>query len=423
MSTESNEGHDSRQPKKKPIDPRNLPPQIQNLQKKMEHNLGLVRVLDYMANEPFDLIYQQKTMDTYKTRLFAPFSQPNEADDQKSRLLREDFNQLKIEEKFDSLIKKTEGIALSHGLKEPYAKKIQKTMGIFTIVIVGLLIVSMAVDFGPAGQYVTFIMMMGMCFGSKFIQKNAMLKWAALKKVMVKDLLDLDLEEVKSIKLFIQYVLDDVRDRLLENHLPLQTLNFVMISSDYDNLQVIRIQNVSGTEKKIVQFTYPEGVEPFEVPDNFQSPISRNVAQAIGNTSVSSIAEDDDNDLFVILKNAIFNEDSLLVDFEKVYGKKIIQKGIEEMLNNSDFDKVNDITLLLPNSVQEDILCECSEPVQIKSLKNATLNMDKAHFEFFLGIGEKCPVCSKNPFVIIASPGNQEVPEEFEEIFGQSTFQ
>ena len=64
----------------------------------------------------------------------------------------------------------------------------------------------------------------------------------------------------------------------------------------------------------------------------------------------------------------------------------------------------------------EDIKCDCEEPVKFQDFKSCESILHQ-HFEYFLIVGEKCTKCSKNPFIIFNSPGNEEIPSGLKQLF------
>ncbi len=392
--------------------------QIQ-IQQQIERELGLARFLDYVVNEPFELIYQSALMDKYQSQLIEPIfgDQTKEHElDGKHIQLKEDFTQLEIEKKYKSLIKKSEKIAEKEaGLKAPYLNKIKKlSLSIISVTFVALLI-GMAVDNTGTIQSLYIPIALVLCFFPRLLQKIYLNKWTELKKELEKKLIEERKDELDDVKMFIQYILTDVRERLLENHLPLQVINFMLLSQDYENVKIVTTQNMRSRQHYILQFEYPEGMQPFEIP--------KQLVEKMGTTGSNQVGTDDENDDFVILQNPKFDEEGAIISYELVYPKPITIEGIEQLLDSVEFISVDKPELVIPNYTNNtEIKCRCGEPIRFSALKTAVSDITGERFEFYFGIGKKCK-CGKNPFVLFTSPGNEKTPTELEDIFGQVKFE
>ena len=74
-------------------------------------------------------------------------------------------------------------------------------------------------------------------------------------------------EEIMILKTFTGEVLNNIRSGLLDMKVPLQLIKFVLHSRDYENLNLINQRNVRGTSQYFFSFEYPEGMEPFPIPE------------------------------------------------------------------------------------------------------------------------------------------------------------
>ena len=93
-----------------------------------------------------------------------------------------------------------------------------------------------------------------------------MKKWNVFKEKNKTILREKNNDDMENLHTFIQEIIDDVRDRLLANKLPLQLVNFVLFSKQYHNVKLVREQNINGTITCIYELEYPEGVTPFPFP-------------------------------------------------------------------------------------------------------------------------------------------------------------
>ena len=90
-----------------------------------------------------------------------------------------------------------------------------------------------------------------------------MKKWNVFKEKNKTILREKNNDDMENLHTFIQEIIDDVRDRLLANKVPLQLVNFVLFSKQYHNVKLVREQNINGTITCIYELEYPEGVTPF----------------------------------------------------------------------------------------------------------------------------------------------------------------
>jgi hypothetical protein len=136
-----------------------------------------------------------------------------------------------------------------------------------------------------------------------------------------------------------------------------------------------------------------------------------------GTYGKSGIPEDDDNDQFIVLKNAVFDDEGLLTEFNQALLPKDQEPFVEALLGGTKFNDIENPEYVIQNFKEnEDIKCDCGEPVKFQDFKSCESILHE-HFEYYLIIGEKCTKCKKNPFIIFNSPGNKEVPSGLKQLF------
>lgn len=389
-----------------PKDPTNL--QFQEI---LEKELGIIKVYDYAINYPMDLIFQPKLMEKYRQELIYPLigkedePEPETADG--GRLfLREEYQRLEVEKKIDEIIGAAEEHARSKGVKSHINKQIQQfSIGIMVVSMVAYFTLIFTLGQDASRNWLIPIFLV-MCTGPQLVRVLLSRRFEKFRAAHEAQVVESQYENIQEVKIFIQDVIDDVRDRLLSKGVAMEKIQFILFSEGYSNVQFVR--NQGGTRgspmRSVYQFQYPEGMGP----------------QAVHNYGSSGIQEDEENDLFIFLQNAKFNEEGQLIDFSQKISSKSEHRFPEALLNASDFTSVDNPELVLQDFYNYDkISCECGHSVQLKSLKEcrSTLHDD---FEYYLLIGEKCTQCHQNPYILVNSPGNAEIPKGLTRIFGDN---
>jgi hypothetical protein len=372
-----------------------------------EKNLGLIKVLDYIVNRPFDLIFQNKLLQKYQAELKVPLLGAEEApeDADGGRLfLREEFETLKIENRSLQVIKTAEDIAAAHGIKKSLQKRTNTWNMIVTFGMMGIYFISMSIPSLEGIQtYIMWPFMFGLCLLPKLVGNLLKKSWEKFKATYQSEVLELESENRENLTIFTQDVLNDTRERLLNQHIALEKFQFILFGDEYDNVRFLRTQQTAkgAVPESIFQFEYPEGMAPRGTPAKYGR---------------SEIPEDEANDEFIVLKNAQFNEEGEIQEFSVHYLTPGDEDLVEALLNASKFEPVDAPVAMMPTFYENDrIECTCNELIKLKDLKNCTSKLH-ANFEFYLAVGEKC-TCGKNPFVLINSPGNERIPEGLHPIF------
>ena len=383
-----------------------VPPQKLEFKDILDKEIGLIKILDYINNSVFDLIYQKKLMDKYRNEIIKPLigeiGQESEYLDGGRLFLQEEYEKLDIEKKCDEMILSAEELAAENGVK----RHVQKNIGIISMVIMA---VSMGIFIGASSiwpEYQTYVMIpmfLIMCILPNFLRSLMMKKWQKFKDEHNQELIDMKQETVGDIKIFIQDIIDDTQDRLLTNKVSVQGIQFLLYSKDYNNLVFVRQQKSKmGESQFLVHFADPEGIGK----DNVSSTYGK-----------SGIPEDDENDQFIILKNAVFDDDGLLKEYNQVLLPKDEDAFVEALLGGTKFHDIDNPEYVISNFEEnDDIKCDCGEPVKFQDFKSCESILHEK-FEYYLIIGQKCKKCGNNPFIIFNSPGNKEIPSGLKKLF------
>ena len=245
--------------------------------------------------------------------------------------------------------------------------------------------------------------MIGVCVLPQLISKLFKKNWEKFKDTYQSEVLSMETDNRENLKIFIQDILNDTRDRLLTGNIPLEKFQFVLFADDYANVRFLRTQQTTKGQAPdaVYQFEYPEGMVPRGSPAKYGR---------------SEIPEDEANDEFIVLRDAQFNEEGEIQEFSVHYLTPEDEDLVEALLNASKIESVVTPEAMMPSFYNNDrIECSCHSLVKLKDLKTCTSRLH-ANFEFYLAVGEKC-TCKKNPFVMFNSPGNEKIPEGLHPIF------
>ncbi|MBN2157133.1 MAG: hypothetical protein JW776_13900 [Candidatus Lokiarchaeota archaeon] len=325
--------------------------------------------------------------------------------------LRAEYERLNIREAAFTIKERSEEIAKQHNIRAPYLKRFNRINLVIMAALIGTIFIFYIPTLRPYQIY-SFLLILPVCFLPNFLKKYMKKKWNEFKYMHREELQQEIYDQANKIKTFIQILLDDARDYMLEEQFPLQVLEFPLMSNDYTSLSLVRENIQEEQVQYIFRFEYPEGIEPFETPQTIKT-------GGVGKpTAVSTmdLSEDDENDLFLIIKDPKYDENGQLltddIDFVQLGFKPIV----ESLLENSLFDRIEDIDKIIPNIEEFNAIhCDCGSPVKIGEIQKVTPKSYK-EFHFYLMIGKKCEKCKTNPFVLTPLP-NMNVPEELTDIF------
>ncbi|NVM35307.1 MAG: hypothetical protein HWN81_06905 [Candidatus Lokiarchaeota archaeon] len=373
------------------------PTDIQDVEKK----LFIVRFLDYFSEEPLDFIFKDNTLNQYSKQI-TPHIEELSTKGEEDRLLKQSFESKKI---FDTVYKlkgKAEEIAISKGVKGSMDKRLRRLTLYLTAPMFALIIVSFIV---PQITYFLLPVLCVFCMAPQLIRGRVVKKWFEFKEQNKDQIYTENRADIMVLKNFTGETLDNVRARLLELKVPLQLIKFTLYSRDYENLRLLNQKNIRGTMQYFFAFEYPQGVEPFPIPQQlmqYQEPIIPEKRK-----------EEKLEKNFVVLTE-MKGKDGIINYFVPTLKDKLAD-NINDMLNNSKFNKApNDFTAIIPKySENMAIFCICGEVVEINNVQICNW---KNQFKFYLFEGEQCN-CGETVYALSLMDESAEIPEELKVIF------
>lgn len=382
----------------------------------IEAELGSVKVLDLFAEEPFEIMFNDKSVSVYQNSLFNRFFGTQNVKGLVHKFNREyltnDYEKLNIQDSIQKIKLKTEEIGSKNGKKQSGLKTEQRNSLYLMIILFGALI---STNFIPGLQnyyfYIMILMFPLICFLPNYIRKVTKKKWNDFKYLHREEIQQAVGLELDNLRKLSQLLIDDCRDFCLEHKFPLQLIQLDLFSNKYKNIKIIREDIKDGQLKYIVQMEYPEGVTPFEVPSSMQLTPSN-----VQSKKENELNAENDNDLFVLIPNLNYSSEGS-AKFENItYADQGQKKKIENLLNTCDFFKVESPEKIIPQfSDNNQLTCSCDAKIGFKDL-NIAKSSKFNEFEFYFIEGHPCYQCGKNPFVLFKKDKTI-VPNELKDIF------
>jgi len=273
-------------------------------------------------------------------------------------------------------------------------------------VTVPLLVVIMVLAFIPSIDYsFMFPILCVFCMLPQFLKGSVLRKWNRFKEENRSEIYTENRDDIAVLKSYVQEVLNNIRDKLLELEVPLQLIKFVLHSADYENLDMINQQTFKGLTQYYYTFGYPPGMEPIPIPENLQG-LNRPISTL---TKKKEKAEQN----FIVLTD-IKAKEGVITEFAPRLRKEISGK-INEMLNGSDFASAPiDFTKIIPAYGNDlNVLCQCGDIAEIMNVQICTW---KNEFQYYLFESVRCN-CGEKMYIISLTDDTHSVPEELRDIF------
>ncbi|MHA1257523.1 MAG: hypothetical protein ACTSPS_18195, partial [Promethearchaeota archaeon] len=244
------------------------------------------------------------------------------------------------------------------------------------------------------------------CMVPQFVRNSVVKKWFQFKEETRNDFYIKNRDDVLVIKSYISEILANIRAQLLELKVPLELIKFSLFTQDYADLNVINQKQLKGLKEYYVSFAYPEGMEPFPIPESLQQQYNQPIFPE-GKKRQKSEKN------FIVLTE-LKGKDGVISNFVPSL-KDNLADNINEMLSESKFSEADlKFNEIIPNySTDSPIYCLCGEVVDILSI-NVCRWKDK--FNFYLFEGAQCK-CGDKIYAISLMDEEDEVPEELQEIF------
>ncbi len=254
-------------------EPSDFAPQPAHL---LQHEFSVMVFLDYLCERPFDLIYQEKTIHQYQTRILGELVSVRPE-------IRDSWVDNRIDDGIAQVITTTEEVAAQNGFSQSIRKQ---SMKITLPILIGFFVLSFLVIFlyvpPPGFEWLTYViyaaMLLVICFLPRVVNQRLVKRWMNLaeeKGPLVKTQISSVIERFRN---FNQYLIDDVRDILAENNLDATNYRLMLFNPDYDNVRVLQEETRRGVKFYIMEIlpldssSKPEEAEEESEYDEFGSP-------------------------------------------------------------------------------------------------------------------------------------------------------
>ncbi len=375
--------------------------------KDVEAKLSIVKFLDYFSEEPLDFAFKERTINQYVKKITEKIDK-FEFGGEEDKLLKRGFEDKKILEILDKVKGKTEELAISKGINRSVDKRLRRLNLIITGPLLGVALLFFLLPiFGiNVDSFIMLPLICVFCMVPQFVRKSVVKKWFQFKEETRNDFYIENRDDVLVIKSYIAEILANIRSQLLELKVPLELIKFSLFTQDYADLNVINQKQLKGLKEYYVSFAYPEGMEPFPIPESLQQQYNQPIFPE-GKKRQKSEKN------FIVLTE-LKGKNGIITSFVPSL-KDLLADNINQMLSESKFSEADlKFNEIIPNySTDSPIYCLCGEVVDILTV-NVCRWKDK--FNFYLFEGAQCK-CGDKIYAISLMDEEDEVPEELQEIF------
>ncbi len=364
----------------------------------IEDKLFISRFLDYFVEETLDFIHRDRSIEQYMKRLTDTVSKL-EMGNEEDKLLKINYEDKKVFELVQKLKVRAEELALSKGIKTSVDKRLRRLSLIITapllVAIIGLMFIE------NLDILFLFPLLCIFCMLPQLLRSSVLKKWMRFKEENKNEVYTQNREDIMVLKSFVNDILNNIRTKLIELNVPLELIKFGLYSRDYENLQLINQRMMRGVSQFYFVFEYPEGMEPFPIPESlqqYQQPL---------------FPEKKYEKNFIVLTE-MKGKDGIIQTFVPSLKDKLA-KQINQMLNDSEFSEspLNFKEIIPDYSKEMGIYCVCGE---LANITNVQICNWKNQFKYYLFQGKQCK-CGESIYAVSVMDEQAEIPEELKEIF------
>lgn len=375
------------------------PEQMQTIERK----LFAARFIDYFTEETLDFIHKDKNLEKYIERLDEIMEDAEKAREE-DKLLTQSYEHKDIKKEIMELKKKGDKFASERGVNQAFDKKMRKWSLLITIPMIAVIILFFFIP--GVTTFIMFPILCVFCMVPTLIRNYIVKKWQSFKEENKMPFYTENREDILILKNFVSEILDNIRNQLIEMKVPLQLIKFVLHSRDYENLNLINESSQRGTTQYFYSFAYPEGVEPFPIPQELMEKYDVDLK-----ATQQHYEKPEKN--FIVLSD-LKTKDDQIISFTPTLKDEYADE-INEILNESEFEEtgktVNDI--IQNYGVDNPIYCVCGEVAQFDKIHIVNW---KDKFRFYLFVGSQCG-CGEKIYALSRIHEDDEVPESLKKIF------
>ena len=415
-SSEQSEGTEKRDKKSRRIRPvRKTQSQVLqealNIQpedlKDIEGKLSVIKFLDYVSQEPLDFAFKEREVEQYTKKVIERINNFDSTTEE-DKLLKKRFEEKRVLEAVNRIITQAEEVAQSKGVKTSIEKKRRNLNLKIMAPLLAVAAVFLILPFFniPIDYTYMLIIMCAFCIVPQFIQNSAVKKWFRFKEETRNDIYTKNRDDILVVKSYVSEVLANIRSNLLELEVPLDLIKFSLYHRDYEDLKVINQRQMRGLIEYYVSFEYPEGMEPFPIPEQLQ--------QQYNQPLFPEKKRDEKPEKNFVVLTEMKGKDGVITGFLPSLKDNFADK-INQMLTDSEFTEAElGFNKIIPNySPDLAIYCICGEVANIETVNVCNW---KNKFKFYLFEGSQCE-CGDQIYAISLIDEDDEIPEELQDIF------
>lgn len=375
--------------------------------KNIEAKLSIIKFLDYFSEEILDFIFKDRNVEQYINKIsekIEKFGLGGEED----KLLKKGFEDKKIVETVERLKVNAEALAISKGISKSVDKRLRNLSFIVSAPLLAIAVIFLILPMIgiPDTSFLMFPLLCVFCMVPQLVKSAVVKKWYSFKEENRSEIYTKNRDDFLVLKSYIGEVLANIRSNLLEMEVPLELIKFSLFNRDYENLNIINQKQLRGLTEYYVSFEYPEGMEPFPIPETLRQQYEKPL--------FPEKQKDEKPEKNFVVLTEMKGEDGVITGFIPSLKENLAEK-INQLLNDSEFtESPLKFTEIIPNySKDTAIYCICGEITEI-SVTNICNWKNK--FKFYLFEGKQCR-CGDQIYALSLMDPSEEIPEELKEIF------
>ncbi len=375
--------------------------------KNIEAKLSIIKFLDYFSEETLDFIFKEKNVDQYIKKIsekIEKFDLGGEED----KLLKKGFEDKKIVETVERLITNVEEFALSKGISKSIDKRLRNLSFIVSAPLLAIAIIFLILPYFniPVDSFLMFPLLCVFCMVPQLVKNTVVKKWHSFKEENRSEIYTKNRDDFLVLKSYIGEVLANIRSNLLELKVPLELIKFSLFNRDYENIKLINQKRIRGLTENYVSFEYPEGMEPFPIPEMLRQQYEKPL--------FPEKQKDEKPEKNFVVLTEMKGKDGVITSFIPSLKENLADK-INQLLNDSEFTESSlKFMEIIPNySKDMAIYCICGEITEISVVNICNW---KNKFKYYLFEGKQCQ-CGDSIYALSLMDSSEEIPEELKEIF------
>ena len=226
----------------------NLKPEPQHL---LQHEFSIIAFLDYLSTRPFDLLYQEKVIEQYQSRILGELVSVRSE-------IRDSWVDNKVEDGVTKILGQAAQIARENGFNQSIRRQ---SMKLLLPLMIGFFVLSFAVilfvDIPPDLFWITYViyaaLLIVICFVPRYVNQRLLKRWQNLSTEKSPLLQKNAVEPLENLQRFVQFLIDDIRKICTVNKLDLANYRLMLFNNNYKNVKVLQEQFRKGVKFYIME--------------------------------------------------------------------------------------------------------------------------------------------------------------------------